>query len=91
MYLPDDRYASAVAFIDGFDTGQAGAALMGFREFLLTKFFAGRHSPYHWGYLILASENDSLLGAVGLGALPPELDGVLTRRMLDLLVEFTTE
>ena len=34
MYLPDDRYASAVAFIDGFDTGQAGAALMGFREFL---------------------------------------------------------
>ncbi|WP_156370688.1 hypothetical protein [Nocardia arizonensis] len=79
-----------MAFIDGFDIGQAGAPLAGFREFLLDKFFAGKYNPYIWGYLILASENDSLLGSVGLHELSPELDELLTRKMLDLLIEFTT-
>ncbi|WP_054813305.1 hypothetical protein [Nocardia arizonensis] len=89
-YLLDDRYVTAVAFIDGFNIGQAGAPLSGFPEYLLDKFFAGKHSPYHWSYLILASEDDSLLGYAGLREISPELDTILIRKMLELLIEFTT-
>ncbi|WP_394621771.1 hypothetical protein JNUCC0626_22620 [Lentzea sp. JNUCC 0626] len=54
MYLPDTRYASAVAFVDGFDQAHDGVPLAGFQEYVAAR-VGMTGSPLVWSCL-LASE-----------------------------------
>ncbi|MBM2614909.1 hypothetical protein JIG36_04970 [Actinoplanes sp. LDG1-06] len=82
MYLPDGRYASAVAFVEGFNQALDGAPLDGFGAFVSRRLHGGE-SPVRWDYLIARTKAPD----TRLDQIPPELDGELT----DMLVEFLEE
>lgn len=50
-YLPDGRYASAVAFIEEFNTALNGEPLRGFQLWLADRIRGGKSSA-HWAYII---------------------------------------
>ncbi|MBU2663829.1 hypothetical protein KOI35_09945 [Actinoplanes bogorensis] len=83
MYVPDDRYATAVAFVLGFDAASDGVALAGFQEYVGDR-TTHRSSPVHWPFLILESK----LPGTAIADVPPESEAELTTLMLDLLEEF---
>ena len=84
MYLPDDRFASAVAFVEGYNAASDGAALNGFNTYVSERLVGG-DSPVHWSYRIASTRAPD----VRLDQLPAELDGELTDMMVDLLEEFS--
>ncbi|MEU3647480.1 hypothetical protein AB0E59_29130 [Lentzea sp. NPDC034063] len=91
MYLPDDRYGTAVAFVEGYNSALGGAPLAGFQEYV-----AGRTgqtgSPVWWPYLITEVVVPDILGeGGGIGQLPVELGNALTDRLLDLLEAFLVD
>ncbi|MFB7878527.1 hypothetical protein ACFC06_25050 [Nocardia sp. NPDC056064] len=94
MYILDDRYASAVSFIAGFDVALGGEPLRRFDKFLLDRFFEGKStSSLHWGYMIAATEFPSILvdGGPSLDRIPTQYNQILTERMIDLLLEYAAQ
>lgn len=51
MFLPDQRYASFVAYIDGFSLAQ-GLNLHGFQRWLVRRLELEEPSSLHWGALV---------------------------------------
>ena len=51
MYVPDDRFATLVAFVEGVDIGSDGALLRGFNEWLQERLL-GYQTNFHWAAVI---------------------------------------
>ncbi|GIF43912.1 hypothetical protein [Actinoplanes xinjiangensis] len=87
MYLPDDRFASLVSLVVGFDLASDRSQLDGFQEWVAARLL-GRYSNHVW-YSILISTR---LGSVtGINDLPPDADLDLINFALELLTEFAEE
>ena len=86
MYLPDRRYASVVAFIEGFGIARAGL-LDGFQPWLTARWRLPR-SSLHWGSVV-ASQFGSDAGSPGVQAVESEdVEVEAANALLDALVEF---
>jgi hypothetical protein len=70
MYLQDETYAAACAFVHGYDTACVGGVLVGFREWLVVRVGAG--SNLGWPALVLhacfPNVTDPLAGAKATAA-----------------------
>lgn len=88
MYLLDDRFSTAVAFIEGFDAAQDGNPLNGFQEWVCERILGG-HSGRHWAYVIASTQVPGLVdGQMSLDGIPRELEKRLVETVLDFLEEF---
>ena len=85
LYLPDDRFASAVAFVEGYNAASDGKALESFGPYVSQR-LTGHHSPQHWSFLIASTRAPD----VRLDRIPAELDGELTDLLVDLLEAWVT-
>ena len=89
MYLLDDRFVTAVSFIDGFNAALEGQPLDGFREWLNARIL-GHRSSLHWAYVIASTRVPEVLeGGIRLDEIPHDCDTPLIEEMLQLLVEFS--
>jgi excisionase family DNA binding protein len=75
-YVPDDKYATVVGVLTGFDEAQSGGALAGFQELVELKF--GSHSSIVWWWLALKIEP----------AVEDQADEAKVSRLLDLVEEY---
>ncbi|MCX2953468.1 hypothetical protein [Lentzea sp. NEAU-D7] len=89
MYLPDDRYGTAVAFVHGYEAAFDGVPLEGFQEYVASR-TGQAGSPIVWHYLVAAEVMPDVFDK-GLGQIPAELGTPLTDRMLDLLEAFLVD
>ncbi|GLY54325.1 hypothetical protein [Lentzea sp. NBRC 102530] len=85
MYLPDDRYASAVAFVVGFDQAHDGVPLAGFQEYVAAR-VGMTGSPLVWSYLLAGELVPDVV--VAGDRVPAELDVPLTDRLVEVLEAF---
>lgn len=74
MYLPDGRYVTAVAFVEGFNTALDGEPLRGFQPWMVDR-LAVKLSGLYWASVLastrVAGVNE---GQVRLDQLPPGQD-----------------
>ena len=88
MYLPDERFATAVAFVEGYNVAFDGAPLTGFQDYVANR-IQGHRSPVHWSYLIASAGVPGFLDAnLPLDQLPPDSGSGLTDALVDLLEQF---
>lgn len=88
MYLLDDRYATAVSFIEGFDVALERQPLRGFKPWLADR-ICGGESPIHWAYIIASVRLPNILdGRLRLDHIPSEYDRPLIEDLLRFLNEF---
>lgn len=89
MYLHDDRFCTAVAFVDGYNAALDGVPLAGFDEYVETR-TVGRSSSLHWSYLVASTKVPEVLHEhIALGDIPAEADVPLTDTLVDLLEAFS--
>ncbi|MCM1975253.1 MULTISPECIES: hypothetical protein [unclassified Streptomyces] len=88
MYLLDDRFSTAVAFVEGFDAARDGDPLNGFQEWVCKRILGG-NSPRHWAYVLASSHVPGMGdGQASIDRIPRESEAGLIEAMLDLLEEF---
>ena len=88
MYLLDDRFCTAVAFVEGFNQAQDGGPLDGFQEWVSSRIL-GRRAGISWAYIIASTRVPRILeGGLGIDSVPADADIELINLMLDLLEEF---
>lgn len=88
MYLLDDRYVTAVAFIDGFNAALDGVPLDGFDEWVSERIL-GRRSSSHWAYVVAAVRVPSVFDPqMGIGGIPSEFNLDLVEDAIHLIEEF---
>lgn len=91
MYLLDDRFSTAVAFVEGYNTALDGRPLSGFQEYVTTHVL-NRESGLHWSYLIASTKLPAILeGSISIDQVPPELDIELTEGLIDLLESYQAD
>ncbi|WP_157851713.1 hypothetical protein [Streptomyces monomycini] len=89
MYLLDDRFSTAVAFVEGFSAAHDGYPLSGFQEWVCTRIIGGRSSR-HWAHVLASTQVPEMVdGQMSIDRIPRELEGGLTEVMLDLLEDFS--
>jgi hypothetical protein len=89
MYVLDDRFSTAVAFIEGFSTAHDGDPLSGFQEWVCERILGG-HSGRHWAYVLASTRVPSMVdGQMPIDRIPRELEIGLVETLLDLLEEFS--
>jgi hypothetical protein len=88
MYLPDERYSSAVSFIEGFNIALDGEPLKGFQKWVSVR-IRGGHSSLHWSIIVASVRMPEVLeGKIRLDQVPAGLDGLLTNDLLQMVGEF---
>lgn len=88
MYLLDDRFCTAVAFVQGYDTAFDGAPLSGFRDYVAARLL-NRASSLHWAYIIASTKVLAILeGDIGIDQVPSEFDTELTEMLVGLLEDY---
>jgi len=88
MYLPDGRYVTAVAFIEGFNTALDGAPLLGFQAWLADR-IRGEKSGVHWAYIVASIRVPAFLeGRMRLDQIPPGQNEPLIDELVELIEEF---
>lgn len=88
MYLPDERFATAVAFMEGFNAALDGAPLHGFQTWLAERIRGGK-SGIHWAYLVASTRVPEVLeGRLRLDQIPPDQDKPLIDDLLQLVEVF---
>lgn len=88
MYLPDGRYATAVAFIEGFNVALDGEPLRGFQSWVADR-IGGRRSTTHWAYIVASTRFPGVLdGGLSLDQIPSDQDKPLTDDLVRLVDEF---
>lgn len=88
MYLLDDRFATAVAFVEGYNAAFDGVPLAGFGHYVADRIL-GRSSPLHWSYLIASTRvPDILAGNLALDQIPTDSEAGLTDLLVDLLEKY---
>ncbi|MEV6299130.1 hypothetical protein AB0M02_06970 [Actinoplanes sp. NPDC051861] len=88
MYLLDDRFATAVAFVEGYNAAFDGVPLAGFRDYVADRIF-GHGSTVHWSYLIASTKVAGILeGEISLDRVPADCEAGLTDVLVDLLERY---
>ncbi|MER5878468.1 hypothetical protein ABT119_21440 [Streptomyces sp. NPDC001910] len=88
MYLLDDRYSTAVSFIDGFNVALDGVPLKGFQPWLAER-IRGGESSLHWAYLVASVRTPGMIEeGLTLDRIPPDQEKVLVDDLLQLIDEF---
>ncbi|QLJ02890.1 hypothetical protein HZZ00_18995 [Streptomyces sp. NEAU-sy36] len=88
MYLPNDRYSTAVSFIEGFNVALDGKPLKGFQRWLAER-IRGGESNLHWAYLVASVRMPEVLeGGLSLDQVPSDLEEQLIDDLLRLIGEF---
>lgn len=88
MYLPDGRFATAVAFIEGFNAALDGAPLHGFQAWLAERIRGGK-SSIHWAYIVASTRVPEVLeGRLRLDQIPLDQDKPLTDDLIQLIEGF---
>lgn len=64
MYLPDDRFSTAVAFVEGYNTALDGIPLSGFQGYVAMRVL-NRESSLHWSCLIASTKVPEMLDGNG--------------------------
>jgi len=87
MYLPDDRFASLVSLMTGFDMASEGSQLRGFQEWVAARLL-GRYSNHVWYWILISAKlgPDAVLDDLPAGA-----DLELIELTLELLTAFAEE
>lgn len=80
MYLPDDRYATLVAFIEGVSQGSGRGPMADFQYWLA----GGERSPRHWSAHVI----DRVAPGSTLTPLTLEQEEVAKQLLLSLLGEY---
>ncbi|WP_433347889.1 hypothetical protein [Micromonospora sp. CA-111912] len=89
LYLLNDKYVTAVAFVEGFDQALDRRPLEGFHEWVCQRVL-GRHTGMSWPYVVASVEVPEVLsGGCDLNALDSETQRRMIDRMLVLIEEFT--
>ena len=86
MFLPDRRYASLVAYIDGFALAQ-GLSLHDFQRWLLQRLDLEEPSSLHWGSLVALQVSPPGEGGA-LAALAESDQLAASRMLLSMLAEY---
>jgi hypothetical protein len=85
MYLLDDRFSTAVAFVEGYNAAFDGVPLLGFQEYVVGRIL-GSESSLHWSYVIASTRVPEILdGSIRIDQIPAETESELTDTMLDLM------
>lgn len=88
MYLLDDRFPTAVAFVEGYNAAFDGAPLSGFRDYVAARIL-NSESSLHWAYVIASTKVPEVLdGDTGIEQIPAGLETELTDMLVDLLESF---
>ncbi|MGA4726327.1 hypothetical protein ACPB67_02815 [Micromonospora taraxaci] len=88
MYVLDDRYLTAVAFVVGFDSALDGRPFEGFHGWVCQRVL-GRHSVLAWPYVIAYLEvPETLSGPCDLNGLDSDTQLRMIDQMLALIREF---
>lgn len=91
MYLLDDRFSTAVAFVEGYNAAYDGAPLSGFQNYVADRVI-GRNSSLHWAYLIASTRIPEILeGGNSIDQIPAELQSDLTNTLVELLDSYRAE
>ncbi|KAA6212670.1 hypothetical protein CP973_25280 [Streptomyces albofaciens JCM 4342] len=89
MYLLDDRFSTAVAFVEGFSAAHDENPLNGFQEWVCRRMVGG-YSSRHWAYVLASAQVPGMAdGNMSIDRIPHELENGLIEMMLDLLEEFS--
>ncbi|MFI5495784.1 hypothetical protein [Actinoplanes sp. NPDC051859] len=89
MYLMDDRFATAVAFVEGYNAAFDGVPLAGFRDYVADRIVGHGSTTLHWSYLIASKKVDGLLdGEISLDRIPADCEVGLTDLLIDLLGQY---
>jgi len=87
-FLPDERFLSAVAFVDGFNAALDGVPLRGFREWVALRVL-GEESNLRWFYTVAAARMPEIAERNwSLAEIPDEEHSGLIDELADLLEEF---
>ncbi|WP_433697314.1 hypothetical protein [Nocardiopsis sp. CA-288880] len=85
----DDRFVTAVAFVEGFNLAFGGQMLDGFQAWVCERLATGRISR-HWSYVLIEKEVPSgLEEGFSIDQIPPGVEVHLIEVMIDLLEEFS--
>jgi hypothetical protein len=84
MYLPDDRYRTLVAFIEGCNAATDGKLLAGFNEWVAAEVL-GRESGFHWSAIVASRFAPAILDEPSRATIPDELEGPASEELLRLL------
>lgn len=88
MYLHDDRYSTAVSFVEGFNVALGGEPLQGFQQWIALR-IRGGESSLHWAYLVASVRVPEILeGRLGLDQIPSDLDQPLVEDLLQLIRQY---
>lgn len=91
MYLLDDRYGTAVAFVCGYNSALGGVPLSGFQQYVAARTGHGE-SAVHWSYLIASAVVPEMLDeGAGIGRVPVEMGVRLTDMLVDFLEAYQTD
>lgn len=88
MYLPDRRYSTAVAFIEGFNMAFDGEPLRGFQGWLSSR-IRGGDSSVHWSYILAATRVPGISDkGQRLDQIPSDCDEPLIDALLRLIDDY---
>lgn len=88
MYLIDDRFSTAVAFVEGYNAAFDGAPLSDFGDFVAARLL-NRESSLHWAYVIASTKVPAILGGdIGINQIPDGVDAELTEILVGLLEDY---
>lgn len=86
MFLPDDRYYTLVAFVEGCNAATGWELLAGFNQWTAAQVL-GHQSSLHWSVVIASKSSPEMLKS-GHGAIPSEIEASAAADLLKLLDEF---
>ncbi|MFD3403744.1 hypothetical protein ACFWUU_23875 [Kribbella sp. NPDC058693] len=87
MYVPDDRFTTLVAFVDGVNTGTDGRLLRGFNEWLQQSLL-GHVTNLHWSAVIRSHVLGVDLGERTDGTVNANFDRDASQQLSASLLEF---
>ncbi|MGH9120415.1 MAG: hypothetical protein ACRDYC_00480 [Acidimicrobiales bacterium] len=89
LYLLDDRFASLVSLLDGYDIAKDNKALRGFQHWLAERFEKSRSSGYSWPALVARQVVPGVLtGELRFDQIPATYDRQLRETVISLIEEF---
>jgi hypothetical protein len=88
MYLPDDRYASLVSFVEGCNAATEWRLLDGFNEWVSDRVL-GRASSLHWSTVVASKLAPHMLDETHPDrAVPAGLERAVSEQLLDMIDAF---
>lgn len=88
MYVLDDRYSTAVAFVEGYNIALDGEPLSGFQDWVSNRIL-GSSCPVHWSYVVASIRVPGILDdKVGIDRIPADIEVNLIDDMIDLIEMF---